>query len=58
MNMVECHRLAQFIEATHAKEKAIVKGRVRLRWEDLYDPLAATCLGDLIYDLVHPRSQS
>lgn len=46
--LIEAHRLASWIEWRHAKELArATKGRQSA--EDLYDPLTATCLGDLLY---------
>lgn len=50
MNIVTAHRLAQFIEWQHAKERARLR-RMKVKAADEYDDLAATCLGDLIYNV-------
>lgn len=63
IDLITAHRLAQHIEWLHAKERARL-ARTRSNGDREYDPLAATCLGDLIYDvartgqfpLPHPRS--
>lgn len=56
--LIEAHRLAAYIEAEQAK--AIVKCRRSFHrptppWHYIYDPLAATTLGDLIYRRMVPR---
>lgn len=50
IDMVTAHRLAQFIEWQHAKDRARLV-RMRSNGDREYDPLAATCLGDLIYEV-------
>ena len=45
--LLEAHRLAQLIETVSAKRVAAT--RKGFRWEDYYDPLTATALGELIY---------
>lgn len=49
MDLVTAHRLAQHIEWIHAKDRAMLT-RARYNANIEYDPLAATCLGDLIYE--------
>jgi hypothetical protein len=48
MNIETAHMLAHYIEWQHAKDRARER-RVRTDPENIFDPLAATCLGDLIY---------
>jgi hypothetical protein len=50
MDIVTAHRLAQFIEWQHARDRAKLS-RMRTGPDLEYDPLAATCLGDLIYNV-------
>lgn len=50
MDFITAYRLAQFIEWQHAKERAKLS-RTRTNADVEYDPLAATCLGDLIYNV-------
>jgi hypothetical protein len=50
MDILTAHRLAQFIEWQHAKDRARL-ARTRSNGDREYDPLAATCLGDLIYNV-------
>lgn len=56
------HRLAHFIEGVHAKERAKLKrgpGRgPKIAWAEEFDPLAATCLGDLIYNVANGLNTS
>jgi hypothetical protein len=53
---MECHYLAQTIETIHAKELARRhrgwgrNGKDKNAWRDEYDPLAATELGNLLYN--------
>ena len=43
------HDIAHWIEWQHAKQLSMaVRGRQSAEW--FYDPLAATCLGDLLYE--------
>ncbi|MDE2097059.1 MAG: hypothetical protein KGL39_07420 [Patescibacteria group bacterium] len=51
MTLVQAFRLAELIEAVHAKERVKVSRVRNARWQDQYDPLAATCLAELIYDV-------
>jgi len=52
MDIITAHRLAQFIEWQHAKDRArLAKRRTGPDLE--YDPLTATCLGDLIYNVAN-----
>lgn len=46
--LIAAHRLAQEIEWINAKERAR-RDRLRNKPHYHYDPLAATCLGNLIY---------
>lgn len=47
--LIEAHHLAHWIEWKHAEALSrATKGRQSADY--LYDPLAATCLGDLIYN--------
>lgn len=50
MDIVTAHRLAHFIEWTHAKERARLT-RMKTTPENEFDIMAATCLGDLIYNV-------
>lgn len=50
IDLVSAHRLAQHIEWLHAKDRAKL-ARTRSNVDREYDPLAATCLGDLIYEV-------
>lgn len=50
IDIVSAHRLAQHIEWLHAKDRAKL-ARTRSNADREYDPLAATCLGDLIYEV-------
>jgi hypothetical protein len=47
---VQAYRVASFIETTHAKDRAALlsRGRAKFDWRDQYDPLAATCLAELL----------
>lgn len=46
---IQAHHLANWIEWQHAKSLSrATKGRQSAEY--LYDPLAATCLGNLLYD--------
>lgn len=53
--LIEAHRVAQFIEWQHAKELSKAM-RGRQTPETLYDPLAATCLGDYLYRRLCPAA--
>lgn len=57
MNLVTAHRLAHFIEWQHAKDRANLS-RFRCGPEFEFDPLAATCLGDLIYQVANTGKTS
>jgi hypothetical protein len=46
--LIAAHRIAHYIEVARCRDVARVS-RMRKPWESFYDPLAATCLGDLIY---------
>lgn len=48
--VLECHRLASEIEWIHARDLSRRDGPRRRKWEEFYDPHAATELGDLIYN--------
>jgi hypothetical protein len=50
IDMITAHRLAQHIEWIHAKDRARL-ARMRSNGDHEYDPLAAACLGDLIYEV-------
>lgn len=50
IDLISAHRLAQYIEWSHAKDRAKL-ARARVTVDQAYDPLAATCLGDLIYSV-------
>lgn len=56
------HRLAHFIETVHAKDRAKLRngpGRgQRVKWPEEFDPLAATCLGELIYAVANGINKS
>lgn len=48
--LLDCHEIAHWICELHAKELAKtprIRGATHL---DYFDPLAATCLGDLLFD--------
>jgi len=55
LKRIECHRMAQFICAVHAKSLADARckprmGRTKkLDWHNEYDAMAATELGELLY---------
>lgn len=50
MDVVMAHRLGHLIEWLHAKDRAALlsRGRGKFTAESQFDPLVATCLGDLI----------
>lgn len=50
IDLTTAHRLAQYIEWQHSKDRARLL-RMRSSGDHEYDPLAATCLGDLIYEV-------
>lgn len=63
MDLIMAHRLAQEIEWIHAKDRARLRRRGRQYTtlkqdaEQEYDPLAATCLGDLIYNVAKQQDR-
>jgi len=58
MDIVSAHRLAHEIEWIHAKDRArLLRSRGRAADANIeFDPLAATCLGDLIYRVANGGS--
>lgn len=55
ISLETAHRLAHFIENTHAKDRCSLlrRGRFKPEAHEEFDPLAATCLGNLIYDVAN-----
>ena len=55
---IAAYKLAMEIEMVHAKDRTrlLDKGRrMKLRWQDEYDPHTATELGSLIYNRLFPE---
>lgn len=50
---LECHYLGHLIETIHARETVRVMNetrRIKRKWEEFFDPHAATELGELLYN--------
>ena len=58
MDLIEAHRLGQHAEVASAMAQEAAAQRRKgfgRTWHDYYDPLAETCLGDLIHQRMTKR---
>lgn len=53
--IIKAHRLAERTMIVSARAQADASGRRGVDWTHFYDPLAATCLGNLIYETMVKR---